>query len=454
MRRGVSRMDREVGPATTWARKLLAHLGLPFRRVSSMVEPHPQVDWARSGGMWLTGWPEGPPRCIPVPLASCARGAMLALAALAPQARLPEGPELLGERAAIAGHGRQGDISPGGSCRLVRASDGSLAINLTRDTDWELLAALLDGESVASWHRLQLEVARYPASELLARGRLLGLAVAMVEPEVPAPEWCKCLLLGRSVAARRRARPRVVDLSSLWAGPLCAQLFGLLGAEVVKVESLSRPDGARMGPADFFDLLNAGKSSVALDLDCEQGRRQLRALLHSADIVIESSRPRAMRQLGIHAEELLKERPGKTWISITGYGRDCDEGMRAAFGDDAGVAGGLTQALALGGAGEIFCGDAIADPLAGLHAAVVGWADWLAGGGCLLDISMAGVVAHAFSLPRYDNVPVLEDAGDWWLDWGSDRTAVLPPRARPPSGCARSLGADTDRYMAEVTLKC
>ena len=124
------------------------------------------------------------------------------------------------------------------------------------------------------------------------------------------------------------ARPAVVvDLSSLWAGPLCTRVLADLGATVIKVESDRRPDGARRGPLAFFERLHRGKRMVSLDL----AGSELRELLADADVVIEASRARALRQLGIHAEEL---RP-QVWLSITGYGREVD---RVAFGDDAAAA--------------------------------------------------------------------------------------------------------------------
>ncbi len=82
----------------------------------------------------------------------------------------------------------------------------------------------------------------------------------------------------------------MIDLSSLWAGPLCGNLLQALGARVIKVESTQRPDGARFGAENFFDLLNANKECVALNLNAEEGREQLRQLLLRADIVIEASR--------------------------------------------------------------------------------------------------------------------------------------------------------------------
>ena len=105
----------------------------------------------------------------------------------------------------------------------------------------------------------------------------------------------------------------------------------MMGARVIKVESRTRPDGMRRAAGSFYDLLNAGKQSVALDLNLPGGRAQLRALIAQADVVIEASRPRALRQLGIVAEEILKEHPGLTWIALSGYGRERTGGGLGRF---------------------------------------------------------------------------------------------------------------------------
>jgi crotonobetainyl-CoA:carnitine CoA-transferase CaiB-like acyl-CoA transferase len=105
---------------------------------------------------------------------------------------------------------------------------------------------------------------------------------------------------------------------------------------------------------------------VEIDFHSEHGINQLRELIADADVVIEGSRPRAMQQLGIDAEQIVGEAQPRVWLSITGYGRSGETGQRVGFGDDCAVAGGL---VAQTREGPQFLGDAIADPIAGLVAA-------------------------------------------------------------------------------------
>jgi crotonobetainyl-CoA:carnitine CoA-transferase CaiB-like acyl-CoA transferase len=232
----------------------------------------------------------------------------------------------------------------------------------------------------------------------------------------------------------------VVDLSSLWAGPLCAHLLGLAGARVIKAESVARPDGARRGPRTFFDLLHAGHESVAIDLTEHHGRSVLAALLSRADVVIEGSRPRALRQLGIDAERVLVEGRCRVWVAITGHGRDGIDGQRVAFGDDAAVAGGLVAYDAE--RGPCFCADAIADPLAGLTAAAAALEAVRHGGRWLLDVALARCAAAARGDP--DTPARSGQVGR--------ESPVAPPRARAPAGSAPALGADTAAVLAEVGI--
>lgn len=438
------------GVATAYAQTLLESLGARVLPEPGPADPDPALANARAGLPALTGLAGGPPQMCPVPLASCADGVIRALRCIAGPAdnkTLPEGAALLGERAAIAGLRRNGAISAGGSCRLLRARDGWFAISLTRAADWELVPAWLETEGARSWDDLAALASERSATDLVDRARLLGLAAAM--PELPpAVSWYTITARDRCVpAGTRHATPRVLDLSSLWAGPLCTYLLHALGARVIKVESTSRPDGARNGPTAFFDLLNAGKQSVALDFRSDL--RLLHELLARADIVVESSRPRALRQLGVRAEEWLAARPGRSWISLNGYGRDGPGENHIAFGDDAGVAGGLSALLDEVTGLPLFCGDAIADPLAGLHAALAAWSSYQAGGGHLLSVALRDVVAHCarFTLPAGAD----ERRARWqkWTALAHDAGLdTATPVARIATGAAQPLGADNDIVLS------
>ena len=125
--------------------------------------------------------------------------------------------------------------------------------------------------------------------------------------------------------------------------------------------------------------MHAGKELRTLDLRGPE----LPELVARADVVVEASRPRALRQLGIVAEDV---RP-PVWLSITGHGRASN---RVAFGDDAAVAGGL---VAWDDAGPCFVADAVADPLTGVAAAAAVAEALAAGGRWMIDASMAGVAA-------------------------------------------------------------
>ena len=414
--------------------------------------------WAQSGAMALTGEAGEAPLLIPSPLALSARGALLALKAITP-AFSPDfdGAGLLGERAAIAGYRRQGSHSAGGSCRLLHTADGCIAINLPRNDDWEQLPALLSGgeriEAIEpnDWDALARNLTLQNSASVLELAHLLGLAVSDACTVATERPWLICRHTGTQKAPPTEP-PLVVDLSALWAGPLCASLLGFTGARVIKVESRQRPDGARAGPEDFFDLMNGNKESLALDLHREQGRAQLKKLLQCADIVVESSRPRALRQMGISAEVLLASKPGRVWVSITGYGRDTDNELRIAYGDDAGVAAGLSQALHEHYGKYLLCGDAIADPLTGLHAAVAASAAWHSGNGGLLDISLQAVTRFC-SEPHYRvDVPVRRQDNSWYVESGREQIKVLGPYSRCVKRKAPALGADNARLMAEFSL--
>ena len=265
--------------------------------------------------------------------------------------------------------------SVGGSCHLMLTSDEQwVAINLARPEDHELLGIFfpttLQSDDKINVSLLRVQVRQCSADMLIEFAIDVGLPISVlneVTNEYSLNELPVAIQqFERQLDLTRSSQLRVVDLSSLWAGPLCSHLLQRCGYAVTKVESRHRPDGARFGNPDFFAALDAGKEHVEIDFHSEHGINQLRELISNADVVIEGSRPRAMQQLGIDAEQIVREAQPRVWLSITGYGRSGVAGQRVGFGDDCAMAGGLADETS---GGPQFLGDAIADPISGLVAA-------------------------------------------------------------------------------------
>lgn len=378
------RADPTIGVMLVDLRSLLGDLGAPEGSGLFVEQQRADEGWVLGGALALTGRADRPPVAPPSQVAPriAAIGDRLGIDAF----------RLLSTRAGYGGLTRRSPQSCGGATRLVATRDGWLALSLARPDDRELLPALFesdfDGAAQADpWITIEHLASTRAIAALVERGALLGLALASIGETaldwatdgVPAVEWSPS-----GVDRPQRDRPLVADLSSLWAGPVCAHLLGVSGFEVVKVESTGRPDGARQGPPGFFAALHAGHRQLRLDFADAVDLNALRRAVGAADVVIEASRPRALEQLGITAK------PNQVWVSITGHGRSGPGRNRIAFGDDAAVAGGL---VAYDEQGPCFLADAIADPLTGMTAALAARRAWATGQGGVLDVAMARVAA-------------------------------------------------------------
>lgn len=301
-------------------------------------------------------------------------------------------PETLTGRAALLDLPAPGRVSAGGASRLLRTRDGWCALTLSRPDDVAAVPALLEADSVGPdpWRAVTDWVATRDADTAVARARLLGMPAAVLAEAAP------CQPAVRRITTPAPPRPwadlLVVELASMWAGPLLGRVLARAGATVVKVESPARPDGTRGGSPEFFDWMNSGKRCITVDFG---ESAQVRALLAAADVVIEGSRPAALARRGIGPVD-VPARDGRIWVRITGHGTAGERADRVAFGDDAAVAGGLVGAAA---GGPVFVGDAIADPLTGLEAAHAVVASRHRGGGELVALSMAAVAATYAALP-------------------------------------------------------
>jgi hypothetical protein len=398
--------------------------------------------------MALTGPADGPPRLPPgdpmTAIDLLVSQVEMAAARIGRPVRLD--PRLLTERAALTGLRRQGRIACGGGARLVEARDGWLAVNLPRESDRLSLPAWLGpGLPDDAWAAVARGARGRSLADLVESGRRLDLAVSAVGGlAVPAePFTLRRMVLG----PRRRVAepPLVVDLSALWAGPLCGQILGEAGARVIKVESVGRPDPVRQSAPAFFDRLNAGKDSVVFDFKDPADLARLRGLLGRADVVVTSARARAFAQLGLDPETVFADNPGLVWVAITAHGWDSNA---VGFGDDVAAGAGL---VAFDGSGApLFAGDALADPLTGLAAAGGALRALGQGGGVLVDASLAAAAAFVASFPAPPAAGgLVHRAPDGWrVETQGGSALIVAPRARPWPGPAAAFGADTARWVA------
>ncbi|MGV9285867.1 CaiB/BaiF CoA transferase family protein [Streptomyces sp. NPDC003719] len=131
---------------------------------------------------------------------------------------------------------------------------------------------------------------------------------------------------------------RVLDLATLFAGPLAATMLGDFGAEVVKVEHPTRPDPSRgHGPSKdgiglWWKLLGRNKRTITLDLSKPAGRTTLLRLAATADVVVENFRPGTLEKWDLGWDELSSVNPRLVLTRVTGFGQFGPYARRPGFG--------------------------------------------------------------------------------------------------------------------------
>lgn len=385
--------------------------------------------WGASGLAWLTGRPDGPPDFSRAEILTRATEVVAHLrAATGIDA---DAATLLTGRAALLGLARAGRASAGAASRLIPAADGWWALTLSRPDDIGAVPALIEDDVADEpWTVITDWAADKTVSAVVERAQLLDIpAAALGETAAAGPS---IRAVGAPGAPRGPRGALVVDLTSLWAGPLCGRLLAQAGATVIKVESHCRPDGTRRGPDVVFDWLNAGKLSCVVDFDRDAGF--LRELLEVADVVLEGSRPAALTRRGLGPEDVAV-RPGRVWLRITAHGTEPGGAERIGFGDDTAVSGGLVGCDTADPGRPVFCADAIADPLTGLEAAAAVVDSLARGGGEVITLSLAAVAAGYAGLLRHPS---------------RARHPVRAPRRPQVDAAGPALGADTAAVRALV----
>lgn len=172
---------------------------------------------------------------------------------------------------------------------------------------------------------------------------------------------------------------RIVDLTAFWAGPFATQYLAALGADVIKVESVRRPDPMRFSVTvppttdrwyergSLFLSVNLDKRGITLDLAQDRGRELLLQLVGTADVVIENFTPRVMENFGLTYDVLRAARPDLVFLRMPGWGLEGPWSGRPAFASTMEQASGMAWVTGhRDGPPEL---PGICDPLAGTHGA-------------------------------------------------------------------------------------
>ena len=131
---------------------------------------------------------------------------------------------------------------------------------------------------------------------------------------------------------------RVLDLSRVFAGPLCGQVLADLGAEVIKVEHPGRGDdtrdwGMRIGKTEttYYNSMNRNKRSITLDLQSPEGLKIVHELLPQCDVVIHNFKPGGAEKLGLGYEQLKAIKPDLIYCAVAGYDTSGPEAKRPGY---------------------------------------------------------------------------------------------------------------------------
>ncbi|MDR2327354.1 MAG: CoA transferase [Acidovorax sp.] len=169
---------------------------------------------------------------------------------------------------------------------------------------------------------------------------------------------------------------RVLDLSRVLAGPMCAMALADFGADVIKVEHPARGDdtrdwGVRVGSRNtsYFNSANRNKRSITLDLQSEAGLQLARELAQQCDVVVQNFKVGGAEKLGLGYEQLSALNPRLVYCSISGYSRSGSEAQRPGY--DLVVQGesGIMAMNGEAGQGPLKFGVAAVDMFTGMYSA-------------------------------------------------------------------------------------
>jgi formyl-CoA transferase len=169
---------------------------------------------------------------------------------------------------------------------------------------------------------------------------------------------------------------RVLDFSRALTGPYCTQMFGDMGAEVIKIEQPEVGDNSRAwgppfeaGESSYYLSVNRNKRSISINMRHPNAAQILSRLVASCDVLIENFVPGTLERMGFGYAECAAIRPDIIYCSISGFGQVGPDRNRAAYDQIAQGLGGLMSVTGEPDGPPMRVGIAIADLVAGMHAA-------------------------------------------------------------------------------------
>jgi crotonobetainyl-CoA:carnitine CoA-transferase CaiB-like acyl-CoA transferase len=193
---------------------------------------------------------------------------------------------------------------------------------------------------------------------------------------------------------------RVVDISTVLAGPNCARYLADFGADVIKVERPDTGDSLRgmawRDPRDgeglWWKLVNRNKRNIALDFKNEEDLALLLKLLDDAHVLVENFRPGTLERLGLAPEELLKRNPKLVIVRISGFGQDGPYASRPGFASIAESMAGLAAVSGEPNGPPMLPAIALTDEATGIAAAFATMVALHSGVGQVVDINLLTTV--------------------------------------------------------------
>lgn len=233
---------------------------------------------------------------------------------------------------------------------------------------------------------------------------------------------------------------KVVDASTVLAGPACARYLADFGADVIKVE---RPDGGdgtrnmfRRDPSDgvtyFWKVANRGKRTVSLDLKDPSDLDVMRRLCTEADVLVENFRPGTLERLGLGPDQLHETNPNLVVTRVTGFGQTGPYASRAGFATLAEAMSGYAHISGEPDGGPLLPPIALTDEVTGLAAAFATMVAVHSGVGQVVDVNLLesllqcmGPLVSAAAVEGYDQprlgsgIPYTVPRGTWQCADGS-----------------------------------